>query len=44
MIDEFHHAASTSYQKLLEYYHPRVLMGLTATSGRMGKNNILPYF
>ncbi|MCL4315039.1 MAG: DUF3427 domain-containing protein [Candidatus Thermoplasmatota archaeon] len=44
VIDEFHHAASTSYQKLLEYYHPRVLMGLTATPERMDGKNVLSYF
>ena len=44
VIDEFHHAASASYQKLLEYYHPKVLMGLTATPERMDGRNILGYF
>ncbi len=44
VIDEFHHAASVSYQKLLEYYHPKVLMGLTATPERMDGKNILSYF
>ena len=44
VIDEFHHAASASYQKLLEYYHPKVLVGLTATPERMDGRNILRYF
>ncbi|MEM0157430.1 MAG: DUF3427 domain-containing protein [Thermoplasmataceae archaeon] len=44
VIDEFHHAASASYQKLLEYYHPKILMGLTATPERMDGRNILSYF
>ncbi len=44
VIDEFHHAASASYQKLLEHYHPKILMGLTATPERMDGRNILSYF
>lgn len=35
IIDEFHHAAASSYQKLLSYYRPKVLLGLTATPERM---------
>ena len=44
VIDEFHHAAAPSYQKLLGYYHPRILLGLTATPERMDGQNILEYF
>lgn len=44
IVDEFHHAAANSYQKLLEYYEPKVLLGLTATPERMDGKSILPYF
>ncbi|MBP3866265.1 MAG: DUF3427 domain-containing protein, partial [Eggerthellaceae bacterium] len=44
VVDEFHHAAAPTYQKLLEYYQPRVLLGLTATPERMDGQSILKYF
>jgi superfamily II DNA or RNA helicase len=33
IVDEFHHASAPSYQKLLSYFTPKVLLGLTATDG-----------
>ena len=42
--DEFHRAAADSYQVLLEYYKPKVLLGLTATPERMDGKDILGYF
>ena len=46
IVDEFHHAAAPTYQRLLEYYKPKILLGLTATPERMdGKTQkILDYF
>ena len=44
IVDEFHHAAAPTYQKLLEYYHPQILLGLTATPERMDGKSILGYF
>ncbi len=44
VVDEFHHAAASSYQKLLDHYKPQVLLGLTATPERMDGKNILDYF
>lgn len=44
IVDEFHHAAAPSYQKLLSYYHPQILLGLTATPERMDGRDILAYF
>lgn len=41
VIDEVHHGAAQSYQKLLEYYKPKVLLGLTATPERMDLHNCL---
>lgn len=44
IVDEFHHAAAPTYQTLLAYYQPRILLGLTATPERMDGKSILPYF
>ena len=44
IVDEFHHAAAPIYQKLLAYYQPCILLGLTATPERMDGKSILPYF
>ncbi len=44
VVDEFHHAAAPTYQKLLTYYQPKILLGLTATPERMDGKDILPYF
>lgn len=44
IVDEFHHAAAPTYQKLLTYYQPKILLGLTATPERMDGKSILEYF
>ncbi len=44
VVDEFHHAAAPTYQKLLEYYQPKILLGLTATPERMDGKSIVDYF
>jgi len=44
IIDEFHHAAAPTYQKLLTYYKPKILLGLTATPERMDGKSVLEYF
>lgn len=44
VIDEFHHAAAPSYQELLDYYKPKVLLGLTATPERADGRSIFSYF
>lgn len=44
IVDEFHHAAAPTYQKLLEYYKPKILLGLTATPERMDGKSVLKYF
>lgn len=44
IVDEFHHAAAPTYQKLLTYYQPKILLGLTATPERMDGKNVLDYF
>lgn len=44
IVDEFHHAAAKSYQGLLSYYKPQILLGLTATPERLDGKDILEYF
>ncbi|NEU62819.1 DEAD/DEAH box helicase [Paenibacillus sp. ALJ109b] len=44
ILDEFHHAAAPSYQKLLSHYEPKILLGLTATPERMDGKDITAYF
>ena len=44
VIDEFHHAAAPSYQVLLDYYRPKILLGLTATPERSDGRSIYSYF
>ena len=44
IVDEFHHAAAPTYQKLLSYYQPKILLGLTATPERMDGKSILGWF
>jgi superfamily II DNA or RNA helicase len=44
IIDEFHHAAAPIYQRLLTYYKPKILLGLTATPERMDGKSVLEYF
>lgn len=34
IIDEAHHAAATSYKKIINYFRPRLLLGFTATPNR----------
>ncbi|MTI64981.1 MAG: DUF3427 domain-containing protein [Firmicutes bacterium] len=44
IVDEVHHGPATSYQRLLEYFEPKVLLGLTATPERMDGKSVLKYF
>lgn len=44
IVDEFHHAAAQSYQKLLTHVTPRELLGLTATPERSDGLPILDLF
>ena len=44
IVDEFHHAAAKSYQHLLTWFKPRILLGLTATPERMDGKDIMSYF
>ena len=44
IIDEAHHAAAETYQKVLAYYTPRFTLGLTATPERADDQDILEIF
>ena len=40
IIDEFHHAVTDQYRRIVEYFQPQFLLGLTATPERMDGKNI----
>ena len=40
VIDEFHHAINDQYQRIVNYFKPQFLLGLTATPERMDGRNI----
>lgn len=40
VIDEFHHAVNEQYQRIVDYFQPKFLLGLTATPERMDGKNI----
>lgn len=40
VIDEFHHAVNDQYRRIVDYFKPRFLLGLTATPERMDGKNI----
>jgi superfamily II DNA or RNA helicase len=41
VIDEFHHAAASTYRRLLAHFAPSFLLGLTATPDRTDQSDIL---
>jgi superfamily II DNA or RNA helicase/diadenosine tetraphosphate (Ap4A) HIT family hydrolase len=41
VIDEFHHAAARSYRKVIDYFQPEFLLGLTATPNRLDGADLL---
>lgn len=40
VIDEFHHAVNDQYKRIVAYFKPQFLLGLTATPERMDGRNI----
>lgn len=44
IIDEFHHAAASTYEALLQWIEPRELLGLTATPERSDGQSVLHWF
>lgn len=44
VIDEAHHSASPSYKKVMEYFRPKFLLGMTATPERCDSESIFDIF
>lgn len=44
IFDEAHHATSPSYQKVLNYFQPKFLLGMTATPERSDQGNVFDLF
>lgn len=44
VVDEFHHAEASSYQKLLNHFQPQELLGLTATPERSDGVDVRTFF
>lgn len=44
IIDECHHAAADSYKKIIDYFEPEFLLGLTATPERMDNQDVYELF
>lgn len=40
IVDEFHHAAADTYKRIINYFRPQFLLGLTATPDRLDNKNI----
>lgn len=40
IIDEFHHAAASTYQRVIDYFQPSFLLGITATPDRMDQKDV----
>lgn len=41
VVDEFHHAAASTYLKVLGHFQPRFMLGLTATPERMDGRSLM---
>ena len=44
VADEIHHGAAKTYDNFLNYFKPKILLGLTATPERMDGKDITEYF
>ena len=44
VIDECHHSVASSYKKIIEYFKPEFLLGLTATPERMDNVDVFEMF
>lgn len=40
VVDEFHHAVSSNYKKIINYFTPKFLLGLTATPERLDSKDV----
>ncbi|GGA05063.1 DNA repair helicase [Paenibacillus marchantiophytorum] len=41
IVDEFHHAEAATYRRVIDYFKPKFLLGLTATPDRMDGRDVL---
>lgn len=44
IIDECHHAVADTYRRIIEYFEPEFLLGLTATENRMDNQDVTELF
>ena len=44
VVDEAHHISSPTHRKIVEYFTPKFLLGLTATPNRSDGVSIVEYF
>ena len=44
IIDECHHAVADSYRRIIDYFEPEFLLGLTATENRMDNQDVVELF
>lgn len=40
VVDEFHHAAAPTYNRLIDYFQPKFLLGITATPDRLDNKDV----
>ena len=41
IVDEFHHAAASTYRRVIDHFEPKFLLGLTATPERTDGGDLL---
>lgn len=44
IVDEVHHGEAPTYRKILDYFQPKFLLGMTATPERTDRKDILALF
>lgn len=44
VCDEAHHSVSPHYKKIIEYFHPKFMLGMTATPERMDSGDVFELF
>ena len=44
VVDECHHATASTYQKIIDYFEPEFLLGITATPERMDEEDVFGLF
>lgn len=44
IIDECHHAVADTYKRIIKYFEPEFLLGLTATENRMDNKDVVELF